>query len=301
MVHSLSNSTSSTSTSGFSLPEEKTVVSNHFEAKTLDQLFDPHSIASSTSIAEEKKERLGLFKLLSALLGLSKKPIAEKTKKTLPQNSSIHFAPVLEEPDALPSHLKNLKLPPKLEQPLNVDQQEILSSIENLSDQSMYQIMAAVMKMQSEIAKEEALFALDDFEKFQQLQIYRQKILKEIKGLLLKDEKLLAKFKTAQKAALAVGAVATISSVLGLTVPLVAAAAAIASVTSTAGKAYYKYCSNARSADYANLDHLNKGTKLQINETARRVEEAAEHDQSVQVMSELLRNLTRSIRMIIHK
>ena len=57
MVHSLSNSTSSTSTSGFSLPEEKTVVSNHFEAKTLDQLFDPHSIASSTSIAEEKKER----------------------------------------------------------------------------------------------------------------------------------------------------------------------------------------------------------------------------------------------------
>jgi len=269
-------------------------------AKTIDQVFGNNQI--NLPEIQQKKERLGLFKLLKNLLKLGKKTDSfSGIDKNASKTHVVNFAPCLEIPPSLPLNLKNFKLPQLSVSDSPLSNQEIFKELGGLSDKSMYQIMSIVMMIQGELAKEAAIIGLDDFEQFQKMQAYRQKLLKEIKNVLKKDENLQAKFKTVQNLAILAGGVASVAAVFGFTLPLVAVSSAVVSVVATIGKVYYKNSSNKSSAKLTGLDHTMKVSKGFMNDASKRLETIGQDDDSIKVMGKILRDQFRACEKIIKR
>jgi|GEM_PF-4888561 len=282
------------------LPAEKEAVDFKYKATagTLDEIFANDQIIGKSLKTPREKEPLGLFKLLTNLLKPGKKsqisPIIDKNTHV----ESIQFTPTLDAPAQLPPTLKNFKLPGVSEPSCQLSDEQVFEGLSNLSDYTMHQIMTIVLTTQNELAREGALICMDDFEQFQKMQVYQQKVLKEIKVALLKDESLRGLFKTVQNVSVAVGVVATLASFLGVTIPFAFAAAAVSGAVSIGGKSYYGVQSDKNSAICVDLNHKMKISKARMNEATERMEESVQDNNSEKVLGKLLRDQLKMIEMI---
>ncbi len=272
------------------------------KGRTLDQIFEKNQLIGNLPKSEQKQEKLGLFKLLGTLLNLGKKAeIAPKVQKTNSKDRTVNFTPCLDVPANLPLDLKNFKLAQLTEPTCQMSDQEIFTGLGKLSDHTMYQIMHLVMLKQNELSHEGALISMDDFEQFHKMQVYQQQAIKEIKKLLIKDEKFKNYFKTIQNIAAAVATIATIATLLSFTIPVAFIAAGVAAAVSAGGKSYFSVRSDQDTAKLIGLNHQMKVARGHMTDANERMETAVKDINNEKILGKLLRDQLELVRMILKK
>lgn len=241
---------------------------------------------------------------------------------------------------------KPLSRIPQLEEPLNqhfdiplcktkkrqsLGSEELISGLQLLSPQSIEEIVTAICLAQLDLEKEHVKTAESTHTKYLEFQKAQQKLLQDIREILMKDENVLAYFKTGQAVALAAGLVAGIAAAalsFGLLAPAAGVIATIAGSTASSiffsvastigvigpaataglsgltlgGHAYMKYQSGEHKAENEKTQHIERYLNERLEDTRNRLSTIAENDGAFKEhWFQLLKRATIMLKLIFRK
>lgn len=266
-------------------------------SRTLGTLFANDVVFNSKTPAEEL-----LFTLRSQAY--------EEPQNISPLNQSdenspkpLSRIPQLEKPI-----IRNFDIPNcKAKKVKSLDSDELISGLQLLSPQSIEEIVTAICIAQLDLEKEHVKTVETTQSKYLEFQKAQQKLLQDIREILMKDENVLAYFKTGQAVALAAGIVAGIAAAaisFGLLAPAAGVIATIAgstagsiffSIASTigvigpaataglsgltfSGHAYMKYQTGEHQAEGERTQHIERYLNERLEDTRNRLSTIAEND-----------------------
>lgn len=271
------------------------VLSVPYQSKTLEELY-PDQINLSFDKIEGKNTNLSLLERLRNFWNsFGKSQAVAIAKKEVEGTDAISFAPVLEKPANL---IENIKLPKLKEPSSSLSDEQVFEGLSQLSEESLYQIMLSVLIIQNESCQKNMLMAMEDFERFHQAQILDQKVLKEIKQTLVKDEKVRNFFKTTQNIALAVGTVATLAMFTGIVIPFALGAAAVGGAVSIGAKGYFGVRADENSAKFIGATHTAQVRQKWMEDTNQNISSLSQMGTEKQI-AEFLGSMIKRILKII--
>lgn len=230
---------------------------------------------------------------------------AETVKKAEP----ISPIPVLEAPEKMPSELQTATLPPVISKKTSrqtFSPNEVMEAVSLMSQHTVDEVMAIVLKGQLELEKENAEVAENTLTKYQNIKKLKQKVLEEVRDAIAKDEKILSYCKSAQNVALVASVVCSIvagavsfgiltAPVFGLIASTGPIAAAFLTGVSSGGKAYSQRRLNEDKATHDTYSHQETMTDNRLEEARERLMGVAEADQVFK--ERLVQLLKRSAKM----
>lgn len=261
----------------------------------LHQLFDEDILHSSTPQTIESNMMSPTLwgKFLSWLKGETENniqiPSVENIEETVVSKAeTINQIPELEPPASIPDDLKNIKfpsIPKKVNNHVKLSSSDVEEAIALMSERSIESIMFLIFKMQIELEKENANVAEGTYSKYVDFQKMQQKVLLEIKDVLVNDEKMAQRFGIAQNITLAaqflagIVAVAVSYSVLAPLVGFLSSSAAAGlTVTTMGGKAYFQRQMNEHKAGHETYTHYNQYYIQRADDSRERLMTTAEAD-----------------------
>lgn len=263
---------------------------------TLDQLFDQDVVNSPISHTIESHMMSPTLwgKFLSWLKGDTEKPnidvsSADAAKELLiNKKEAINQIPELVPPACIPDDLKNItfaSIPKKGNGNIRLSSREVEEAITMMSERSIESIMFIIFKTQIQLEKENANVAEGTFSKYLDFQKTQQKILMEIKDVLVNDDKIAQFLGKAQNVALFAQVIAGIAAVAvsyGVLAPLIGfistSAAAGLTVTTMGGKAYFQRQMNEHKAGHEAYTHYNQYYTQRADDSRERLMSTAEAD-----------------------
>lgn len=264
-----------------------------FNQDTLNQRTEA---PSETSISKPERSTSPSFleKVLAWCKGTNNpKPKAEVEKfPSLPVSEipkAISPIPVLEAPNQMTEELASLKLPAPsrtAELKEKLTSADLDEAIALMSSQSIESIMFLIFRTQIGLEKEKANVIESTYNKYVDAQQLQQKLLGDIKDILIKDERIAERFGTAQKISLLAATVAGLLSFgapylspIWVTVSSVTAAAAGGlSVLTNGGEVYFQHQANEHKALHSTYNHKTKYYEERSDNFQERLMGTAEAD-----------------------
>lgn len=205
-----------TSTTNLDLPESNQPEQDSTDtAQTLHQLFSIDVLNRTTAdiiiqpMVIEPSTSTFWGRILSWFQSFVSDPtdsVADPMKNSLPIDriEPLSPIPVLEPPKDLSVDIASQFPPPSIKTDISkLSDSEIAEGLKRMSQLTMEQIFQFIFKEQMEQELERAKVAETTFLKNQEFKKYQEKILREIKEILIKDEGVANYFKTVQNAAVA--------------------------------------------------------------------------------------------------
>lgn len=258
----------------------------------MDEFLDQDVRNSVSETIESNMSPTLWGKFLSWLKGETEKNHIHTAQEieggTTNQSETINQIPKLEPPSHIPDDLKNIQFPsvPKIRNNhIKLSSDDVEEAIALMSERSIESIMFLIFKLQIELEKENANVAEGTFSKYLKFQKLQQKVLLEIKDVLVNDEKIAQRFGVAQNITLIAQFMAGIAAVAvsyGVLAPLVGflstSAAAGLAVTTIGGKAYFQKQLNKHKAEHETYTHFNQYYIQRADDSRERLMATAEAD-----------------------
>lgn len=245
-----------------------------------------------------KPERSASPSLLEKVLGWCKGTNKPAPKAEVEESPSLPVSeipraispiPVLEAPNEMTEELASLKLPPPsrtAELKERLTSADLDEAIALMSSQSIESIMFLIFGSQISLEKEKANVIESTYNKYVDAQQLQQKLLGDIKDILIKDEMIAQRFGTAQKISLLAATVAGLLSFgapylspIWVTVSSVTAAAAGGlSVLTNGGEVYFQHQANEHKALHSTYNHKTKYYEERSDNFQERLMGTAEAD-----------------------
>ncbi len=298
------------SDSAVGLPPKET------KGKALHELYNKDTQEKSAdNLAKKEQSSPSFFQKIISWLPFyqSSAPIDAKVADGTPDlkisaTRPINHTPVLDKPEDFDEEETTIS-------PFNyqanedtvdkVGERKIAEGLALMSSLTMEQVAAIVLRAQLEIEKDRAITVQDSFSKLHDLRKIHQKTIEQVKDVLMKDEKVMGHFQTAQSVAkfasvvvaiLAIGVTAAASG--GFAVPALFSSISTIGTYATAGitalvhggKAYSESQMNQRKATLTDSQHKDQRFDDQLSSHSDKMKDIAESDAH---FSEHLMNLLK--------